>query len=237
MGEHQPPLRPVQPTRCGRWTSCSTALPNGRVIKCLVIVGDATHEALAIDVERAIPRHGVTRVLDRLAHSRGLPRVICTDNGKEFCGRAMVAWAGRAVTTDPTAQAEPERLRRQTRRSFALKTNVPTPLNHLSRQSRFGERRSCVGRQHATCSHARCDGRRKRRPSHCTLLKPHHFAALAFITALRLASRYCAGSRMPVVWHCPVVWPRLTPPGSCALTCSTVPSSGSFSTRSEAALQ
>ncbi|WP_225443908.1 IS3 family transposase [Xanthomonas campestris] len=65
----------------------------GRVIKCLVIVDDATHEVVAIEVERAISGHGVTRVLDRLAHSRGLPKVIRTDNGKEFCGKAMVAWA------------------------------------------------------------------------------------------------------------------------------------------------
>lgn len=63
------------------------------MIKCLVIVDDATHEAIAIEVERAISGHGVTRVLDRLAHSRGLPQVIRTDNGKEFCGKAMVAWA------------------------------------------------------------------------------------------------------------------------------------------------
>ncbi|CAD0336106.1 hypothetical protein CFBP2044_24860 [Xanthomonas hortorum pv. cynarae] len=56
----------------------------GRVIKCLIIVDHATHEAVAIDVER---------MLDRLAHSRGLPKVIRTDNGKEFCGKAMVAWA------------------------------------------------------------------------------------------------------------------------------------------------
>ena len=35
----------------------------------------------------------LTRVLDRLALSRGLPRVIRTDNGKEFCGKAMVTWA------------------------------------------------------------------------------------------------------------------------------------------------
>lgn len=31
--------------------------------------------------------------MDRLARSRGLPQVICSDNGKEFCGKAMVAWA------------------------------------------------------------------------------------------------------------------------------------------------
>nr|WMM94666.1 hypothetical protein [Pseudomonas kurunegalensis] len=29
----------------------------------------------------------------RLAMSRGLPKAIRTDNGKEFCGRAMLTWA------------------------------------------------------------------------------------------------------------------------------------------------
>jgi transposase InsO family protein len=32
-------------------------------------------------------------VLDRLAHTRSLPRVLRTDNGLEFCGRAMLTWA------------------------------------------------------------------------------------------------------------------------------------------------
>jgi transposase InsO family protein len=64
-----------------------------RVIKCLTIVDDATHEAVAIEVERAISGHGLTRVMDRLALSRGLPKVVRTDNGKEFCGKAMVTWA------------------------------------------------------------------------------------------------------------------------------------------------
>ncbi|OWB16593.1 transposase, partial [Xanthomonas oryzae pv. oryzicola] len=50
----------------------------GRAIKCLVIVDDATHEVVAIEVERAISGHGVARVLDRLAHSRGLPKMIRT---------------------------------------------------------------------------------------------------------------------------------------------------------------
>lgn len=35
----------------------------------------------------------MTRVLDRLALVRGLPQVIRTDNGKEFCGKARVIWA------------------------------------------------------------------------------------------------------------------------------------------------
>lgn len=59
----------------------------GRVMKCLTIVDDATHESVAIEVERAISGHGVSRVLDRLALGRGLPKVIRTDNGKEFCAK------------------------------------------------------------------------------------------------------------------------------------------------------
>ena len=43
--------------------------------------------------ERAIGGLGVTRILTRLATVRGLPQVIRTDNGKEFCGRAMLNWA------------------------------------------------------------------------------------------------------------------------------------------------
>lgn len=66
---------------------------DGRVIKCLTIVDDATHEAVAIVPERAIGGHVLTRTLDRLAVQRGLPQVIRTDNGKEFCGRIMLNWA------------------------------------------------------------------------------------------------------------------------------------------------
>ena len=66
---------------------------DGRVIKCLTIVDDATHEAVAIVPAHAIGGLAVTRILDELAITRGLPQVIRTDNGKEFCGRAMLTWA------------------------------------------------------------------------------------------------------------------------------------------------
>ena len=92
-GERQPLVRPVAANQVWSMDFVFDRTAEGRVIKCLVIVDDATHEAVAIEVERAISGIGVTRVLDRLAQSRGTPQVIRTDNGKEFCGKAMVTWA------------------------------------------------------------------------------------------------------------------------------------------------
>lgn len=65
----------------------------GRGIKSLTIVDDATHEAVAIVPERAMGGPQLVRILDQLAITRGLPKAIRTDNGKEFCGRAMLTWA------------------------------------------------------------------------------------------------------------------------------------------------
>ena len=62
------------------------------MLKCLTIVDDATPEAVG-RAARGIGGLVVTRVLDRLALDRGLPRVLRTDNGMEFCGRAMLTWA------------------------------------------------------------------------------------------------------------------------------------------------
>jgi len=93
VGERQPLLRPSAANQVWSMDFVFDRTAEGRVIKCLTIVDDATHEAVAIEVERAISGQGVARVLDRLAVQRGLPQVIRTDNGKEFCGKAMVAWA------------------------------------------------------------------------------------------------------------------------------------------------
>ena len=93
VGERQPLCRPTTANQVWSMDFVFDRTAEGRVLKCLTIVDDATHETVAIEVERAICGMSVTRVLDRLALSRGLPQVIRTDNGKEFCGKAMVAWA------------------------------------------------------------------------------------------------------------------------------------------------
>ena len=99
IGERQPLLRPIAANEVWSMDFVFDRTAEGRVLKCLTIVDDATHEAVAIEVERAISGLGVARVMNRLAASRGLPRIIRTDNGKEFCGKAMLEWAHRSRVT------------------------------------------------------------------------------------------------------------------------------------------
>ena len=93
LGERQPLVRPDAANEVWSMDFVFDRSAEGRVIKCLTIVDDATHESVAIVPERAIGGLMLTRILDGLSVSRGLPRVIRTDNGKEFCGRTMLIWA------------------------------------------------------------------------------------------------------------------------------------------------
>lgn len=95
FGDRQPLYRPLVANEVWSMDFVFDRTAEGRVLKCLTVVDDATHEAVAVEVERAISGHGVARVLDRLALSRGLPQIIRSDNGKEFCGKAMLEWAHR----------------------------------------------------------------------------------------------------------------------------------------------
>jgi len=88
-----PLARPVAANQVWSMDFVFDRTADGRVIKCLTVVDDATHEAVTIVPERAISGQVLTRILDRLALTRGLPKAIRTDNGKEFCGRAMLTWA------------------------------------------------------------------------------------------------------------------------------------------------
>ena len=91
--DRQPLVRPERRNQVWSADFVFDRTADGRVMKCLTIVDDATHEAVAIVPARAFGGLPVTRVLDRLAITRGLPQILRTDNGKEFCGRAMLTWA------------------------------------------------------------------------------------------------------------------------------------------------
>ena len=93
VGDRQPLFRPQSANHVWSMDFVFDRTAEGRPIKNLTVVDDATHEAVAIIPERAISGQLLTRLLDRVAATRGLPKVIRTDNGKEFCGRAMLTWA------------------------------------------------------------------------------------------------------------------------------------------------
>jgi putative transposase len=93
IGERQPLMRPEHADQVWSMDFVFDRSADGRVIKCLTVVDDATHESVAIVPERAIGGLLLTRIMNQLCQERGYPQVIRTDNGKEFCGRAMLSWA------------------------------------------------------------------------------------------------------------------------------------------------
>ena len=92
---------PTTSQRLERWSMDFTTdtLADGRNFRTLNIVDDFTRECVAIEVDRSLPGLRVTRVLDRLHTTVGLPGTIVVDNGPEFAGRALDAWAyARGIT-------------------------------------------------------------------------------------------------------------------------------------------
>ena len=87
--------KPVPAAPNERWSMdfIADTLADGRPFRTLNLVDDCSRECVAIEVARSIPGERVTRVLDRLASERGLPRTIVVDNGPEFAGRALDQWA------------------------------------------------------------------------------------------------------------------------------------------------
>src|SRR3546814_19095848 len=90
VAERQPLVRPKAANEVWSMDFVFDRTAERRVIKCLTVVDDATHEAVVIEVARALSGIGVTRVMDRLAKPRGLPKVIRSDNGKDFRGKEVV---------------------------------------------------------------------------------------------------------------------------------------------------
>ena len=93
LGERQPLIRPSRANEVWSMDFVFDRLADGRSLKCLTVVDDATQESVTIAPDTAISGTYVTRLLERIKVERGLPKVIRSDNGREFCGRAMAIWA------------------------------------------------------------------------------------------------------------------------------------------------
>ena len=95
VSERQPLIRPGAANEVWSMDFVFDRVSSGRSIKCLAIVDDATHEAIAIVPEHSIGGERLTRLLDEICAQRGKPAIIRTDNGREFTGKAMLNWAYR----------------------------------------------------------------------------------------------------------------------------------------------
>lgn len=74
---------------------------DGRKFRSLNIVDDFTRECVAIEVDISLQGVRVASVLDQVATTRALPKSIVCDNGPEFAGKALDAWAhGRGISLD-----------------------------------------------------------------------------------------------------------------------------------------
>jgi putative transposase len=71
----------------------SDTLSCGRRFRALCIVDCYSRECLALEVDTSLSGERVVRVLERLRETRGLPQLIQTDNGPEFTGHRLDAWA------------------------------------------------------------------------------------------------------------------------------------------------
>jgi len=99
MSERQPLIRPGSANEVWSMDFVFDRIATGRTLKCLAIVDDATHEAVAIIPEHTIGGDHLTRILDGICAQRGKPAVIRSDNGPEFTGKAMLNWAHRNGVT------------------------------------------------------------------------------------------------------------------------------------------
>lgn len=78
-----------------RWSMdfVTDALSSGRKFRTLNVVDEYTRECRAIEVDTSLPGVAVVEVLERLSQEHGLPEVLMTDNGPEFAGTVLDAWA------------------------------------------------------------------------------------------------------------------------------------------------
>jgi putative transposase len=86
---------PQYPNHCWSMDFMRATLADGRAFRVFTLVNAFTREALAIEVDHSLPGARVVRTLDTVAVRRPAPSTIVIDNGTEFTGRVLDAWAYR----------------------------------------------------------------------------------------------------------------------------------------------
>lgn len=82
------------PNQCWSADFVSDKLTDGRCYRILTVIDQFTRECVAMEADRSLHGRHVVAALTRAIVERGrAPRSITLDNGSEFTGRALEAWA------------------------------------------------------------------------------------------------------------------------------------------------
>jgi transposase InsO family protein len=107
VSDRQPLMRPSAPNEVWSADFVFDRVAGGRVLKILTLVDDATHESVAVEVRHWFGGNQVVELLSRLAHTRGLPKVIRSDNGKGFIGNVVRCSRLPMIKVSRYAQSNP----------------------------------------------------------------------------------------------------------------------------------
>lgn len=101
----QPLELPMRPNQVWSLDFVMDSLANGRRLKILTVVDDATKESVLIEPAHSLTGDDVAELLDRVAQFRGYPEAVRTDQGPEFTCRAFDQWAYEHGVTPLLIQA------------------------------------------------------------------------------------------------------------------------------------
>ena len=88
-------LRPEYPNHVWAYDFVADRTHEGKAYRMLTVIDEFSPECLAIVVGRKIDSSEVLYTLADLFIRRGIPAHIRSDNGPEFCARAVREWLGR----------------------------------------------------------------------------------------------------------------------------------------------
>ena len=89
------PPKPEHRNQCWAMDFMSDNLYNGRRFRGLNVLDSYNRDYLGFEVNTSINGNRVCHVLERIAWFKGIPEMITVDNGPEFIGKALDAWAHR----------------------------------------------------------------------------------------------------------------------------------------------
>jgi len=88
-------LRPQHTNHVWAYDFVSDRTHDGRAFRMLTVIDEYTRECLAIVVDRRLRSTDVIEAMAELFVRKGLPEYIRSDNGPEFCAKAVREWLNR----------------------------------------------------------------------------------------------------------------------------------------------